>query len=232
MIKAKIGAILCLLSGLIAAVIYFWIDIKIAPSLVLLENIRFCRIYYPVLVALDLVLLMYLFLKAYVLTGATETRQGVFSRLVASRPLEAVLMEAYAALNIFLAIRLYEYVRMDIYVPMMLAKSIFFTVLYQVQAIFAFIKQKKWMLLISLCGIVVLAAAVYAGLNWFLRDNPLNDAPKYLNILINGILSNVGKSWPESNYWITAAAIVGVECILPVIRLVGLSLYNTKNKIR
>ena len=73
MIKAKIGAILCLLSGLIAAVIYFWIDIKIAPSLVLLENIRFCRIYYPVLVALDLVLLMYLFLKAYALIGATET---------------------------------------------------------------------------------------------------------------------------------------------------------------
>lgn len=233
MIKAKVGAILCLISGLIAAVIYFWIDIKIAPSMDVLENIRFCRLYYPVLTALDLILIMYLFLKTYfVYVPAEDSKPGLFSRIFASRPLEAMLMEAYAALNIYWAYRLYKIVGMDIYVPMMFAKGAFFVVLYQLEAIFIVVKKKKWMVLISLLGIAVLAFAVYIGLNWYLKSNPFNDSTLYLNLLINGYLSNVGRSWPESNYWLTAAAIVGVECILPAIRLIGLSLYNAKGKRR
>ena len=230
MIKPKIGAALCLISAIAAAIIYFWIDIKLSEHFTVLMDLRFCRVYYPLLCLADWTLLAFLFLKSHALKSLRLSggSSAGTSRIFAHPVIEAVLMEGYVALNVFFAIRLYQVIDTDIYVPMMFAKAVFFAVLYQVQACFAFVKRKTAMRIIALCGIAVLAAAVYLGLRWHLKNDPLGDSTLYLNILISGYLSNIDKTWPESNYWLASAAFVGVECLLPLFRLIGLALYNTK----
>lgn len=233
MTKPKIGAALCLMTSLAAAVIYFWIDINFAESMVLLKNLSFCRFYYSALFFLDAVMLLYLFVRAYVLQGRKKEKNGQtrIANSVLSHWPEAVLMEVYAAINVFFAIRLFRIIDMDMYVPLMFAKGVFFAVFYQIQAASSFIRRKTWMRILAIAGIAILALAVYMALRWYLESEPFNDVTLYLNLLINAYLSNVGKTWPTSNYWMAAAAIVGVECLLPTLRLIALALYNTKCKL-
>ena len=235
MIKPKIGAVLCILSSLAAAVLYFGIDLKFAESWLTLQDLRFLRLYFPILFILDLILLLNICVRAFVKrkTNCDPGKRTVLEKIVTSRILEAVIFEAYVALNLFIALKFWKYsqqvpgkkiIEIDFYVPLLYIKTVFFAALYHMQALFSFRKRKFWMRMLAIHGIVILGYLVYARLQTVIVTEKL-DIDLTISIYYQ-LYRN--KTWPESRYWMSTALIVGLECILPTVRLIGLALYNTR----
>ena len=210
MIKKRIGIILCALSAAAAMAVYILV-MRYKENLLVLKNLEILGVYYPILFTLDVALLLYTILKR-----ALPTKAG--------KPVEAAIFLLFSALNVFLAVKIYPLWEKDLYMPAFFIKAAGFAALYLMQAAFVFVKGKHVIRLLDAAALIAMCAAIYIVAQKSYGDN--------LGLFVNAYLSVAGKSWPEKYYWCTTFAVTAAEMMFALIRIIGLMLYDTKDKVR
>ena len=209
MIKQTIGAAICLISSVIALIIYSY-AMRYSENMLVLQKLSFFGTYYPVLIGLDLILLLFSVMKGWL--DGKGRNMG-----------DAVIFILYAALNLFCAIKMYPVMDAEFYFPGMFIKTAGFAALYLLQAVFSFVKNKRAIRIISLIAFIAMSLCIY------LKGRAFGELLSYL---LDGLLRQTGREWPEKYYWLTNFALTASEMILPLMRILGLMLYDTKDKQR
>ncbi len=248
--KAKIGLALCIISGLLAWGLYFLImhselviESSLSGSFVFLREFRFCGLYYPLMLLLDAVMLMIVIMKAHKLKSnwlhapkdSDVIQLGFFGKLLVRGFAEAFVCLIYAALNIMFALEMKKIWEVDIIVPILCSKGLFFAGVYLLQALFLPLQSKFMFGKGTLCAqLLLLAALVLLAVHTNVTYDIVSKQ-RYmdLNFTIKIYYEfSTGREWPESRFWMTNAIMIGINCFIPFIRLIGLMLYNTKIKMR
>ena len=207
MIKHKIGVALCAVSAAAAYFIYLLV-MKYSEYLTVLKNLSFLGVYYPILFALDLILLVYSIFK---------DRLGLKGEGAGN----AIIFAVYAALNALLAVKTRSLWDVDAYMPPIFIKAVGFAAMYVALAALAFAGNRRWSRIACAAIFVGTGAAIFAVMGKKFGDN--------LGLFVNAYLSLAGRQWPERLYWCTNLALTAVEMLLALVRLIGLLLYNTKH---
>ncbi|MBQ3763149.1 MAG: hypothetical protein II875_14265 [Clostridia bacterium] len=234
MLKRKIGAGLCLLSGILAFAIYIIVINGYSEHLLALQSMRFGSVYYPLLIGLDLILLLCVCMKSYTLNrlvGAERSMTGL-ERAVLSKWPEACVFLLCTLLNVYFAVQANRIYTDDIvYTPIMLVKALTMLAVYLVHTALSFADGKKAARIVALIAIPVMLVFSYRLVDAACLEKNYMSASEFIGLFVSSVVPRVAKLFGSNNTLIAAATVL-FECLLAIMRLIGLSLYDTKLKLK